>query len=85
MHLNFAYEYAIRRVQVNLDGLKLNGTHQLLVYAVDVNILGGRVHKKNTIVVASKVTGPEVNADKTKYKVMPQDQNAGQSHYIKTD
>jgi hypothetical protein len=41
---NFNLDYAMRRVPVNQDGLKLNGTYQLLVYAVDVNILGGSVH-----------------------------------------
>ena len=65
---NFALEYAIRRVQVNQDGLKLNGTHQLLAYADDVNILGGSVHtvKKNAeaLVAATKENGLDVNADK---------------------
>ena len=47
---NFALECVIRRVQVNQDGLQLSGTHQLLVYVDDVNVLGGSVHniKKNT-------------------------------------
>jgi len=71
---NFALEYAIGRVQVNQDGLKLNGIHQLLAYADDVNILGGSVHtvKENVyvLVVATKEIGLEVNADKTKYMVM---------------
>ena len=71
---NFALEHTIRRVQVIQDGLKLNGTHQLLVYADDVNILGGSVHavKENAkaLVMASKEIGLEVNADKTKCIVM---------------
>jgi hypothetical protein len=37
---NFAFEYATRRVQENQQGLKLNDTHPLLVYAVDINLLG---------------------------------------------
>jgi hypothetical protein len=41
---NFALAHAIRRVQVKQDDLKINYTHQLLVYADDVNILGGSVH-----------------------------------------
>jgi len=44
MLFNFALDYAIRRVQVNSDGLKLNGTHQLMSYADDVNILAGSMH-----------------------------------------
>jgi len=71
---NFTLEYAIRRVQVNQDGLKLNGTHQLLAYADDVNILGGsiRILKENTeaLVAATREIGLEISADKTKYVVM---------------
>jgi len=81
---NFPLLYAIRRVKVNQDGLKLNGTHQLVVYADDVKILGGSIHivKENaeTLVVATKQIGLEVNAEKTQYMVMSRDQNAGQSH-----
>ena len=77
---NTGLEYAIRRVQVNQDGLKLSGTHLLLVYAYDVNIFGGSVltiqENAEALLVASKEIGLEVNADKTKYIVMPQHQNA---------
>jgi len=69
-----AWECAIRRIQVNQDGLKLNGKHQLLVHTDDVNILGGSVHtvEKDTeaLVVASKEIGLEMNADKTRYMAM---------------
>jgi hypothetical protein len=49
--LGVALENAIRRVRVNQDVLKINSTLQLLVYADDVNIMGGRVHtvKENRI------------------------------------
>jgi hypothetical protein len=61
-----------------MDGLKLNGTHQLMLCA-DVNILGGSVHtvkeKMGTLLVTSKEIGLEVNADKTKNMVMSEDQN----------
>ena len=81
MRFIFALEYAIRRVQVNQDGLKLNGAHQFLAYADDVNILEGSVHtlKENgeALVAATRKIGLEVSADKTKYMVMSRDQNAG--------
>ena len=86
---NFVLEYAIRKVQVNQYGLILNATYQLLVHADDVNILYGSVqtieNNKEALVVASKEIVLEVNADRTKYIVMPRGQNAGRSQDIKTD
>jgi hypothetical protein len=80
-------EYAIRKVQENQAGLKLNGTHQLLAYADDVNLLGYNIDiiNKNTLTVigASKEVGLEVNVEKTKYLLVSRDQNGGQNREIK--
>ena len=64
-------------------------TQQVLVCTDNVNILGGSIHtiKENAVVfvVASKVTGLEVNAAKTRYMVMSLDHTAGRKHSIKND
>jgi hypothetical protein len=84
---NFALEYAIKKIQENLAGLKLNGTNQLLAYADDVNLLGDNIDTINknteTLIDASKEVGLEVNVEKTKYMLMSRDQNAGQDRNIK--
>jgi hypothetical protein len=75
---NFGSDYAIRKVQDNQVGLKLNETHQLL---------GDNIHtlKKNTeaLIDASKEVGLEINIERTKYMLLSRHQNVGQNGDIK--
>jgi hypothetical protein len=74
-------------VQENQVGLKWNGTHQLLAYADDVNLLGDNIDaiKKSaeTLNDASKEVGLEINVDKTKYMLLSRQQNVGQNRDMK--
>jgi hypothetical protein len=60
-------------------GLKLNGTHQLLAYTYDVNLLGDN---NDTLIETSKEDGLEINVQKTKY-MLSYHQNVGQNWDIK--
>jgi hypothetical protein len=61
----------------------LNATHQLLVFADDVNILGESINKNTDIMLeASSKAGLEVNTKKIKYIVMSSHQNVGQNHNL---
>jgi hypothetical protein len=83
---NFALEHAIWKVQENQEGLKLNGTHQLMTYADDIIMREYMdTMKKSTgaLLEASKVVGLEVNPEKTKYMLMSHSQKIGEKHSIK--
>jgi hypothetical protein len=58
MPVNFALAYAIRKAQGKQVGLELNGTHQLLVYADDMNLLGdnmGTIMKNTQALIYTSV------------------------------
>jgi hypothetical protein len=85
--LEYDLEYAIRKVQKNKVGLKLNVIHQLLYYTDDVNLLEDNIDtiKKNTetLIDASKEVGLELNVEKTKYMLLSRHQNVGRNRDIK--
>jgi hypothetical protein len=84
---HFALEYAIRKIKENQVGLKLSGTHQLLAYADDVNLLADNIDtiKKNTesLIDASKEVGLKINVEKKKYMLLSRHQNVGRNRDIK--
>jgi hypothetical protein len=63
-------------------GLKLNGTHQLLAYEDDINLLGGNIDtiKTQSLIDATKEVGLKANAWKTKYMLLSCYQSAGQNY-----
>jgi hypothetical protein len=85
--LNFALESAIRKVQANQEGFKLNGIYHLSVYADGGNLLPKSMHtvKKHTqsLLVDSEEIDLLANAEKTKFIFTPREQNTGQYDNIK--
>ena len=85
MIFNFASKYAIIRVQINQDGLKLNGTSQGLVYDEEFGQKHTYYKSIPALIVARKETGIELNVGKTRNIVISRDQNAGRSYSIKIE
>jgi hypothetical protein len=79
---NFALEFAARKVQESQVELKLNGTHHLLTYADDVNLLRNNIYttkeKTDAVTDGTKKIDLEVYAEKTACIYMCRHQNAGE-------
>jgi hypothetical protein len=67
--------------------LELNGTHQLIVYGADINLLGGNIiiikENAETLLGTSRDIGLEINAEKTEYMIMSHHLNSGQNQNIR--
>jgi hypothetical protein len=68
--LNSTLEFAIRKVQERQIGLTLLGTHELVVYSADENVLGDNINTMN-----SEEVGLEVNTEKCKCTIYIQIDN----------
>jgi hypothetical protein len=64
-------------------GLKLNGSHQILAYANDVNLLKDKIYsirkKRKSLIDVSKDVGLEINVEITKHMLLFHHQNEGQN------
>jgi hypothetical protein len=84
---NFALEYAIGNVEESQVSLEWNGTHQLSVYADEINLLSNSIstikESTETFLEASRDVGLEINAEKTEYMMMSHHPNGGQNQNVR--
>jgi hypothetical protein len=79
-----ALEYAVKKIHENQEGLKLNGTYHILVYADDVNLMGVSIKPPEVLLDGRDEVGLEFKAERTKYMLMSRYQHTGQNHNVNT-